>query len=126
MIFDLGTSIHQLCSPSRGFSFNGHDDLDMRLDPETNEMRAIDVINQFSQSKLQRIFSEYGEEKEAARIAREIVRARERKIITSGAELANIVGKVKGRRNGESHPATQTFQALRIYINDEVRLIIRI
>lgn len=121
ILADLGVSSLQLDTPSRGFSFRHSAPLDMRMDrnlPRT----AADLVNQEPQEELERILREYGEEKSWRRLAEEIVRRRRSQPIETTSELADLVVSVKGRRPSERiHPATQTFQALRIAVNDELR-----
>jgi 16S rRNA (cytosine1402-N4)-methyltransferase len=120
VVLDLGVSSHQLESAERGFSFRGGGRLDMRMD-RRQALDAHEMVNTFSATELQRIFREYGEEPQARRIAAAIVAARNTKTIQSTEELAGIVARAKGSRRREHHPATQTFQALRIAVNQELR-----
>lgn len=120
VVLDLGVSSHQLESSERGFSFRGHGRLDMRMD-RRQALDAHQIINTFSAAELQRIFREYGEEPQARRIAAAIIAARNTKPIQSTEELAGIVARAKGSRRREHHPATQTFQALRIAVNQELQ-----
>jgi 16S rRNA (cytosine1402-N4)-methyltransferase len=113
---DLGVSSYQLDEGARGFSFRADGPLDMRMDDSAGET-AADLVNTLPESELAGILSRYGEEKQARRIARAIVAARP--IETTGA-LAALVEKVLGRVPGRIHPATRTFQALRIAVNDEL------
>lgn len=121
ILFDLGTSAHQLLSPERGFSFRSDDLLDMRMDPGL-EVTAADLINGLTKGELNELFSKLGEEQLARPIARAIVRARSLKPIQTGAELAEIVIKAVPlrKRRGRIHPASRCFQALRIAVNDEL------
>jgi 16S rRNA (cytosine1402-N4)-methyltransferase len=118
ILFDLGVSMMQLKEPSRGFSFYSGERLDMRMDRSV-EFSAWDIVNTYSEKDLIRILKEYGEEYRAARIAREIVGRRHRKSIDTCSELADIVFRAVGR-SGRIHPATKTFQALRIEVNREI------
>jgi 16S rRNA (cytosine1402-N4)-methyltransferase len=120
VVLDLGVSSHQLESPERGFSFRAHGPLDMRMD-RRQALDARQIINTFSATELQRIFREYGEEPHARRIAAAIIAARDAKPIQTTEELAAIVARAKGRGRREHHPATQTFQALRIAVNQELQ-----
>ncbi len=118
VLFDLGVSMLQLRDTTRGFSFLSADRLDMRMDSR-QILSAWDVVNTYAEHELIRIIREYGEEFRAARVVREIVRAREKKTIDTCAELAGIISRVLGR-SGRTHPATRVFQALRIEVNHEL------
>lgn len=118
VLFDLGVSMFQLRDPSRGFSFLSNEKLDMRMDA-SQELTAWDVVNMYSEKDIERILREYGEEPFFRRIARKIVSRRSISTIDTCAELANLVAGVYGRR-GRIHPATRTFQALRIEVNKEL------
>ncbi len=122
VLFDFGVSSHQLDRPERGFSFDKDGFLDMRMDPRLPKT-AADVVNRETETELARILWEYGEERFARRIARAIVDSRRRRPIRRTLELADLVDRTV--RRGPStprriHPATRTFQALRIAINDEL------
>lgn len=121
IIADLGFSSYHIDASGRGFSFLHDEPLDMRYSPQSNEVTAAGIVNNRSEKEIARIVSEYGEERFAARIARAIVRTRERKPIILSSELAEIVkNAVPGfARRGRIHPATRTFQALRIEVNQE-------
>lgn len=116
---DIGVSSPQLDLAERGFSFSKDGPLDMRMDREANET-AADVVNSREEKELKQIFQEYGEERFAQRIARRIVQAREKENIQTTAQLSTIISSCipKGKQN--KHPATRVFQALRIYVNDEL------
>lgn len=116
ILFDLGLSSMQVDSPERGFSFQRDAPLDMRFDP-SQELTAGDIINSYPEREIARIIREYGEERRARRIARSIVRSRP---ITSTVRLARLVEQVLGSRRGRIHPATRTFMALRIAVNQEL------
>lgn len=117
ILFDLGLSSHQLDDPDQGFSFQEEGPLDMRLDFTQGET-AADVINRLDAQELADILYQYGEERRSRRIARAIVAARP---IYTTARLAEIISKaVGGRRGARKHPATRSFQALRIFVNDEL------
>lgn len=118
VLFDLGVSMMQLKDPDRGFSFHSNERLDMRMD-RSQEVSAWDVVNGYSEKELVRILKEYGEEYRAARIVRSIVQYRNKKRIDTCAELAEIISRATGR-TGKVHPATKTFQALRIEVNREL------
>lgn len=121
MLLDLGVSSHQLDTPERGFSFRHDAPLDMRMNP-TVGITAADVVNQVDEAELIRIFFEYGEERYSRRIARKIIAQRKEAAITKTGELAELVRQaVPGRyRPSKIHPATRVFQALRIFVNDEL------
>jgi 16S rRNA (cytosine1402-N4)-methyltransferase len=119
LLFDLGVSMMQLKDLKRGFSFHSPERLDMRMDGATG-LSAWDVVNRYSEKDLIRILKEYGEEHAAPRIARAIVRYRGKKSVDTCAELEDIVFRAAGRR-GRVHPATKTFQALRIEVNREIK-----
>lgn len=121
VLLDLGSSTHQFLAPHRGFSFQQEGSLDMRMDKE-QKTTAGDLVNTLSQDQLERIFSEYGEEKWSSSIARSIVRRRKQAPIETTTKLADIVAEaIPARfRPRRIHPATRTFQALRIAVNDEL------
>ncbi|MCP9454693.1 MAG: 16S rRNA (cytosine(1402)-N(4))-methyltransferase RsmH [Nitrospira sp.] len=121
VLFDLGVSSPQLDDPRRGFSFRADGPLDMRMDQTTGRTAAA-VVNEESESVLADIIYQYGEERYARRIARAIVRARERKTIQTTSELASIIVRAVPSvyRHGRIHCATRTFQALRIAVNREL------
>ncbi len=118
ILFDLGISMIQMKDAERGFSFSYDKRLDMRMDMEQT-LSAWDVINNYSEKDLSRILREYGEERNSRKIARLIVKSRERNPIDTCSELSKIVENVYGKR-GKIHPATRTFQALRIEVNKEL------
>ncbi len=117
VLFDLGVSSMQLDSAERGFSFRFDAPLDMRMDTSQPGPTAADIVNRWSEADLRRVIAEYGEEPAAARIAHAIVQ--NRPILTT-QQLAGIVARAAGRRGGRIHPATRTFQALRIAVNREL------
>ena len=116
VLLDLGVSSLQLDDPARGFSFRADGPLDMRMDPDQT-LDADEVVNRWSGPELARILAEHGEERRARAIARAIVRARP---LRSTGDLARLVARVVGRRHSGLHPATRTFQAIRIAVNDEL------
>ncbi|MDX1576126.1 MAG: 16S rRNA (cytosine(1402)-N(4))-methyltransferase RsmH, partial [Kiloniellales bacterium] len=120
--FDLGVSSLQLDRPARGFSFQQDGPLDMRMSgPEKAEgPSAADALNNLPEGELADISWRYGEERQSRRIAKAIVSARRVKAITRTGELAEIVRRVVRRGAGSRDPATRTFQAIRIYVNDEI------
>ncbi len=119
---DLGVSSLQLDLARRGFSFRRDGPLDMRMGRDGPT--AADVVNSYSEADLESILRGYGEEHDARRIARAIVRARERQPIVTTGELSRVVVSAKGgdrQREGRVDPATRTFQALRLEVNQELR-----
>ena len=126
ILLDLGLSSHQIESPERGFSFKAKARLDMRMD-RRQSLDAYRVVNTFPMTELERIFREYGEEPLARRIALAIDAARRRRAIETTWELVEIVTSVARKGKSRSaqgryriHPATRTFQALRIAVNQEL------
>ena len=121
ILVDLGVSSLQFDSPERGFSFRFDAPLDMRMDPTTGTT-AADLLQQLPESEIARIIFEYGEERHSRRIARRIVERREQgKPITTTTELADLVRLAAGgHKRNQIHPATRTFQALRIAVNHEL------
>ncbi|MCO6451013.1 MAG: 16S rRNA (cytosine(1402)-N(4))-methyltransferase RsmH [Caldilineales bacterium] len=118
IILDLGISSDQLDEPDRGFSFQAEGRLDMRLNTQTG-ISAYEVVNSYEQEELADILFHYGEERQSRRIARAIIANRP---ISTTTQLAQIIEEaVGGRRGAKLHPATRTFQAIRIYVNDELR-----
>jgi len=116
IMFDLGVSSMQLDQPERGFSFQADAPLDMRFDPD-DPIRASDLVNELPESDLADVIYRYGEERYARQVARAIVQARP---VFTTQQLANLVARVtSGGRKG-LHPATRTFQALRIAVNREL------
>lgn len=118
LIFDLGISNTQLNNPTRGFSFSNNGPLDMRMDIENLDLTAQKIINEFDQHNLSDIFYYYGEEKNSRQIARKIIEFRKKKEISTTFELVELIKKVNIYK--KKHPATRVFQALRIFINDEL------
>jgi 16S rRNA (cytosine1402-N4)-methyltransferase len=125
VLVDLGVSSLQFDSPERGFSFRFDAPLDMRMDPETGAT-AADLLQELPEPEIARIIFEFGEERHSRRIARRIVERREQgKPVTTTAELAELVrlavgARERGRKPQQIHPATRTFQALRIAVNNEL------
>lgn len=117
-VFDLGISMYHIRESGLGISFNSNQPLDMRLSKEC-KYSAEEIINTFSYNKLADIFFKYGEEKASRKIAKAIIEERKRKKIKNSSELASIIAKVK-KKHGKIHPATKVFQALRIFINNEL------
>jgi 16S rRNA (cytosine1402-N4)-methyltransferase len=118
VFLDIGVSSMHLDDPEKGFSFSKEGPLDMRMDPKLRTT-ASDVVNRFSEKKLVEIFKEYGEERKSYKAAKAIVEYRRKKKITSTKELAEILKGVCFKKP-HLHPATLVFQALRIYVNDEL------
>lgn len=121
ILFDLGLSSFQLAAPSRGFSFQQSGPLDMRFDPTRGQPASV-IVNTWPAERLAELLTKYGEEPRARRIARAIVEARQRAPIETTGQLAEIVSRAVSRRRG-IHPATQTFQALRIAVNQELEAL---
>lgn len=121
VLADLGFSSTQMDDPARGFSFRAEGPLDMRMDP-TALVTAADLLNSMSESELAEIIYRYGEEPLARPIARKLAQINRTRPMTTTTELAEAVVSVYGRRAGRSrlHPATRTFMALRIAVNDEL------
>ncbi|MBL8660710.1 MAG: 16S rRNA (cytosine(1402)-N(4))-methyltransferase RsmH [Rhodospirillales bacterium] len=117
--FDLGVSSPQIDVAARGFSFRLDGPLDMRMDPD-QALTAADAVNALPEDELARILVAYGEERAARRIARAVVRARSEEPIATTGRLAGIVRNVLPPGRSRIDPATRTFQALRIYVNDEL------
>ncbi len=118
VLFDLGVSSFQLDEPERGFAFMADGPLDMRM--EAAGPTAAELLNRLAREDLVRLLRDYGEEPAAGRIARAIVEARQKRPITRTRELAELVARAVGGRPRHHHPATRTFQALRIAVNDEL------
>ena len=121
IIFDLGLSSNQINDPKRGFSFMKEGPLNM--DMGGSKIRASEVINNFSERKLAGIFFELGEERYAKRIARNIVKQRKIELINNTKKLSELIKESMPKINSKKikiNPATKTFQALRIYVNDEL------
>jgi len=119
ILFDLGVSSPQLDDAARGFSFMQDGPLDMRMTTGVGPS-AADVVNGASLNELIRIFREYGEEREAARIARAIVQDRESQPFERTLQLAGMIARVARSKERHKHPATRVFQALRIHVNREL------
>ncbi len=117
-LFDLGVSLYQLKRDERGFSFFSRERLDMRMD-RSQRLTAWDVVNTYPEERLFKILREYGEEPRARLITKAIVRQRKKGPINTPVELAELIEKVTGRK-GRIHPATRTFQAIRIEVNNEL------
>ena len=121
ILFDLGISMFHYVESERGFSFRTDEPLDMRLNCSSG-LSAADVVNGYSEENLADVIYRYGEERYSRRIARAIVEKRKEKAIESSSELAEVIRMAvpKEYRYGRIHPATRTFQALRIEVNSEL------
>lgn len=120
ILLDLGLSSMQLSAAERGFSFQSEGPLDMRYDPSSHTT-AADLVNSLSQNELADLLYHFGEERRSRAIARAIVAARP---LHTTSQLAEVVARaVGGRRGAKIHPATRTFQALRIAVNDELKAL---
>ena len=108
----------QLNNPSRGFSFEKDGPLDMRMDFKNNKLTAKEIINNYSEKDLANIFYYYGEERNSRKIARQIINYRTKEPINTTSELSKIIKKVNFEKF--KNPSTRVFQALRIYVNDEL------
>jgi len=124
IFFDLGISMYHFKESGRGFSFNRNEPLDMRLD-QSKPLSAQDVVNSFNRKKLTEIIWAYGEERFSNRIAHFIASERDKNPITTSGQLADIVMRAVPRKFWPKvvHPATKTFQALRIFVNDEIEIL---
>ncbi|MFL2543933.1 MAG: 16S rRNA (cytosine(1402)-N(4))-methyltransferase RsmH [Alphaproteobacteria bacterium] len=120
IIFDLGVSSNQIDNSERGFSFQNEGPLDMKMG--SSKLNAYEIINSFDESKLSNIFFELGEEKYSRRIAKNIIKKRIIKPIANTKELSDIIKKSLpfSNKKNKIHPATKAFQAIRIYVNDEL------
>lgn len=121
ILLDLGVSSYQLDSRSRGFSYMSEDSiLDMRMD-RTSSLTAKDVVNNYEEEEISRILEDYGEERFAKKIAKNICEARKIKEIETTGELVQIIRKsIPAKFANDGHPAKRTFQALRIEVNNEI------
>lgn len=122
IVFDLGASYHQLTKQERGFSFMKDAPLDMRFNRDS-DFSAYDVVNGYSEEDLIRIISEYGEERFTKRIVKNIVNYRKLQNIETTGELAEIIRNAVPKTKEKIHPATRTFQAIRIEVNNELQNI---
>lgn len=120
ILFDLGASYHQLTKQERGFSFSKEAPLDMRFNMDS-DFSAYNVVNEYSEDDLVKIFSEYGEERFSKRIAKQIVTQRKIKKIETTTELANLIVNCTPKIKSSIHPATRVFQAIRIEVNQELQ-----
>jgi 16S rRNA (cytosine1402-N4)-methyltransferase len=124
VLFDLGVSSPQLDDPARGFSFQADGPLDMRMDP-TRGTPAAEWLAGAGEAEIADVLWQWGEERMSRRIARAIVTARAAHPLTTTSQLADLVAQTIGHRERNKHPATRTFQALRIYVNDELAALER-
>lgn len=125
ILLDLGVSSYQLDNPDRGFTYREEDaPLDMRMD-DRMEMTAKDIVNGYTEEELRRVIKNYGEDKYAAGIARAIVRQRERKTIETAGELTALIRQAYPAKElrKPGHPAKKTFQAIRIELNGELKVL---
>lgn len=123
ILFDLGISSWHLEESGRGFSFKKRELLDMRFNPRES-LSALEIVNTWMEKDLAGIIWKFGEERGAQRIARAIIEARQRRAIKTSTELAEIIQEMLPRK-GKIHPATKTFQALRIAVNGELENVRR-
>ena len=123
ILYDLGVSSFQLDIPERGFSYNFDAKLDMRMD-QTKDFSAYDIVNKYKEEDISKIIFDYGEEKFARSIARNIINKRKEKPIETTFELVDIIKHSMPQKelHKKGHPAKKTFQALRIAVNDELRV----
>ena len=122
VIFDLGYSYTQIKDPTKGLSFTSEGDLNMQMG--LNDFSAKETINYLSAVELEKIFKFFGEEKEAKKIANQIINVRKKKEIDTQT-LVELIEKVKRRKNFKTHSATKIFQALRIFVNKEISQLIQ-
>lgn len=119
LLADLGVSSHQLDAPERGFSFQQEGPLDMRMDT-TQSAQACDLVNGLPENDLSTLLYELGDERDARSVARAIVRRRSERTFQTTTDLAEVISRAKGGRRGKrTHPATRSFQALRMGLNRE-------
>jgi 16S rRNA (cytosine1402-N4)-methyltransferase len=124
VVLDVGVSSMQLDEADRGFSFRADGPLDMRMEREGPS--AADLVNEMAETDLANLIFAYGEERQSRRIARAIVKARDTQRIETTRALASVVERALGRRHDDDrHPATRTFQALRVAVNDELGELVR-
>lgn len=121
ILLDLGVSSYQLDERNRGFSYLGENELDMRMD-KTQSLTAKEVVNTYSEEKLADIIYQYGEERFARTIAKNICKQREEKTIKTTKELVEIIERsIPKAKQKDGHPAKRTFQAIRIEVNNEIK-----
>jgi 16S rRNA (cytosine1402-N4)-methyltransferase len=127
ILIDIGLSLHQIEASGRGFSFRRDEPLDMRMDVRS-EITAADLVASMTERDLAKIFSQYGEERWAARIARHLVAQRKTQAVTTSGQLARLVSEAvpaAAARKQKIHPATRVFMALRIAVNRELEVLDR-
>jgi 16S rRNA (cytosine1402-N4)-methyltransferase len=124
IFFDLGISMFHIKESGRGFSFSREEPLDMRLD-KSKSLQGVNVVNDFEKKRIAEIIWAYGEEKFSNRIAELMVRERKQNRITTSTQLADIIKRAIPRKYWPKniHPATKTFQAIRIFVNDEIEIL---
>ena len=120
IIMDLGVSSMQFDQLQRGFSFNSAMRLDMRMDQSSNDISAFEVVNKFEEKQLAKIIRDFGEERKAKQIAKKIIEARKQNPIEKSTDLAEIIRRVYGHKYSKIDHATKTFQAIRIFVNNEL------
>ena len=121
ILLDLGVSSYQLDEKSRGFSYLGENELDMRMD-KNQTLTAKEIVNTYEEKELARIFFEYGEERFSKNIARNICKYRKEKTIKTTKQLVDIIElSIPKSKQNDGHPAKRTFQAIRIEVNDEIK-----
>jgi 16S rRNA (cytosine1402-N4)-methyltransferase len=116
---NLGLSSDQLNDPTKSFSFQSNAFLDMRMDP-SGTLTAFEVVNQYSEAKLADVIYQFGEERKSRQIAKRMVEKRRSQVLKTTQDIVDIVIEIFGTRRGKIHPATKTFQALRIEVNQEL------
>jgi len=119
VLLDIGLCMTHLKNSDRGFSFLSEEPLDMRFSQQQS-LKASEVVNNFSEKEIIDILKNFGQEKEARKITKAIVEYRKKNLFQSSKQLAELIEKVKKSKKGKIHPATQTFQALRIFVNKEL------
>ena len=124
VLYDLGVSSFDFDMPEKGFSYNNDGKLDMRMDSSIKES-AWDIVNKYSYDELSRIIYKYGDEKYSREIAKEIIKSRNIKPIDTTFELVDVIKRALPQKelNKKGHPAKKTFQALRVYVNDELNAL---
>ena len=125
ILLDLGWSSPQFEERGRGFSFQKDEPLDMRYNSNASGPTAAELLNNLSETELEKIFRQFGEEKNSKKIAREITKFRQQKEIKTTGQLVEIITKIN-QPKGKIHPATRVFQALRIAVNNELEILKRV
>lgn len=120
ILFDLGISSDQLEASGRGFSFQKDEPLEMSMEKETGGLTAKEILNTWDEETLELILRGFGEEKNSRKIAKAIIERRKEKPFETTFDLVHVVESVTGGKRGKIHPATKTFQALRIAVNEEL------